>query len=148
MGALEDQGNFKPNYRKDQDDLWREIRKLWTGIGLARGQQVREGVFSFSGDLSLGVINDLSPPYFVHGASGELFKVIIGLGTAGTSNTTIGIYKMGTLITGGSLTLGSGVKRISQEFNENFVGDVEDTRVAFTAIGAGAVDLTIQCRYR
>lgn len=74
----------------------------------------------------------------------RLYRVVVSLATAGTSNTVVTVYVNGG--SQGTVTLASGVNRVSAAFDNVLAADADWLTVAATTVGAGAKDLTVQAR--
>jgi hypothetical protein len=68
-----------------------------------------------------------------------LYGVVLSLGTAGTSTTTVEVKKNGTVVD--SVSLGSGGHYALETFNTHFRKLTDYASVKTTAVGTGAKDL-------
>lgn len=79
--------------------------------------------------------------------TGQLIAVICRLGTAGTSNTVVTVYRNGTSI--GTVTLASGALRVAAYLgNYRIAAETDVMTVGITTAGTGAKDLTVKLRLR
>ena len=139
-GSLEQTGNLTPSYGRDQESIWREIRKLWAGVNARDRGEVLDVPFTLPG----GMRNSQSSRYYQRGG-GRLQRIMMSLDTPGTSTTTVTIYKNGLSIV--TLSLGAGFDKTSTVIDEMFVADSDYLQVGVTTAGSGASDLTVQCRF-
>lgn len=94
-------------------------------------------VFSYAGIPSTSTY---SPPFRVDGTASRIGLRGL-LGTSGAANTTCGIYRGGSLLA--SVTLGSGVTD-AVTTTDVALADGDLLKAHATAVGSGAVDLTLQ----
>lgn len=96
-----------------------------------------EVLFSHAGALTATT----SPRWYSrHG--GRLVKVVVSLATAGTSTTTVTIYRNDVSV--GTVDLLSGEQYKTLTLNVALVADVDHLRVGVTTVGTGAKDINVQ----
>lgn len=140
-GSLEQPSNLRPSYRRDQESIWLEIRKLQRGVH-KRGQTTTEDVpFVLSGKIYVS----RSPRYYVH-KGGTLWQVLVSLDTPGTTETTVTLYKNTDVLT--TITLAAGADKTTKIVNEAFARDTDYLVVAVTTAGVDAVGIDAQCRFK
>lgn len=139
-GSLEQSGNLKPTYARDQETLWREIRKLWAGVNNRTRGTIKDVPFALSGDI---FISSSSRYYLRNG--GTLQRILMSIDEPGSTSTTVTIYKNLDVVT--TITLGAGIDKTQVILSESFEPDTDYIRVAVTTAGAAAVGLTVQCRF-
>ena len=78
---------------------------------------------------------------------GQLVGVICRLGTAGTSNTVVTVYRNGASL--GTVTLASGeTRKVGYLGNIRIAAETDVVTVGVTTAGAGASGLTVKVRLR
>lgn len=95
--------------------------------------------FTYSGAVAVS-----SSPPWVADTDVTLRKVRALLGTAGTSDTVVTVYKNGSSL--GVLTLTSGDTNVAEDFAVSFAADTDLLTVAVTTAGTGAADLDVIAR--
>lgn len=155
--------NLPPTYQRDQRKIWDEISKLWRRLGgaaqtssgptryvetemLPNGQVWVDVPFNIHGPLVDATTDVKSPPHYLPGVGGTLDQVIASLATAGTSTTTVRIFKNGVQLAT-TISLASGVDKTIVDFDDWFDGDEDSIQVDLSAIGTGAVGLNVQLRF-
>lgn len=99
--------------------------------------------FSLPGAVAVSA----SGPY-VPLRKGRLFYVLAALGTAGSSNTVVTLYKNGSVLSPSvTVTLGSGVTVTAVNLSASFTIGADRLSVGVTTAGTGAVGLTVECRF-
>lgn len=98
-----------------------------------------EIIFTLPGTLSASE----SPPVRIRNGA-QLTSVVVNLGTAGTSTTTVQLRRSGVSVVSVSLTSGSTLMKVPASVR--FGADQELMTAAITAVGAGARNLTLQAR--
>lgn len=86
-----------------------------------------------------------SGKWYSFGRDVVLHKVLLSLGTAGTSSTVVTVYKNDVSI--GTITAASGVAVVTAAMTSTFLGNTDHLRIAVTTVGTGAKDLTVQARF-
>lgn len=144
-GSLEEPSNLKPSYKKDNEAIWREIRKLWLAARKRNFGERYDVPFSLPGNIYVSE----SGRYYLPNSGGRLAEILVSLRVAGSTTTTIEVRKNGTLITGGSVNLVAASNQIiKMGFDEQAGGNTDYWTVAVTAAGTGAKFLTTQLRFK
>lgn len=97
--------------------------------------------FSLAGIMRVSVSPRYYSPVVV-----RLTKLVVSLGTAGTTTTTVELRKNGGAIA--SVSLGAGETFATTALSDGMVNDLDYLQVAVTAAGSGAEDLDVQVRCR
>jgi hypothetical protein len=100
-----------------------------------------EIVFSHAG---IPEVTTKSPPYLMRNSQ-RLSVVVFGVGTPGTTDSVVTLYRAGVSI--GSVTLGAGGTFTKAPFDLVFSRDTDYAQVAATTLGSGARDWTVQLRF-
>ena len=139
-GSLEQSGNLKPTYGRDQEAIWREIRKLWAGVNNRTRGVVRDVPFTLGGPIYAST----SPRYYCRTPS-VLQRALVSLDVPGGGTTSVRLYKNTDVIT--TIDLGSGVDKTQVALNVNFEPDTDYLRVGVITAAPGAAGLGVQCRF-
>lgn len=138
-GSLEQSGNLKPTYARDQETLWREIRKLWAGVNNRSKGTIKDVPFVLAGRLYASI----SPRYYMRSPS-VLQRVLVSLDTPGSTNTVVTLYKNGDALT--TVALGGATDKTQIALTASFEADSDYLQVGITTAGTGAKDIDVQCR--
>lgn len=139
-GSLEQTGNLTPTYARDQETIWREIRKLWAGVNNRTRGTVKDVPFVLSGRI----YTSTSPRYYLRVAS-TLQRVLVSIDTPGTTSTLVRLYKNTDTLT--TITVPGNTDKTQVTLSEPFDPDYDYLRVGIITVGAGAVGLDVQCRF-
>lgn len=132
-----------PEYAREVGRLKNRVLALEKRLGeLERGARDHGLPFVIDG----AVFAKESPPWTPRFLT-RAVDVIVLLGTAGTSTTSIELRKNGAAV-GAGFALGSGEKMKRFSLSSPFTPDVDLLTVAVTAAGTGAEDLDVIVRFR
>lgn len=130
-----------PDLRTTLEGLRKRIEVLERRIREQPGAETEdELIFSLPGAL----VASTSPRGYVRNTS-RLVNVVVSLGTAGSSTTTVLVKKNGSTIE--TITLGSGVNFDRTRTSVSFTADSDYMTVTVSGVGTGAADLTVQARF-
>lgn len=131
-----------PSYAKDKEAIWKEIHAIWRELKRAQpGPQPTETIFSFAGSPPEG---QLSPPYQAR-LSAAIQKVMVGLGTAGSTASVVKVYLNNEEIV--SVILEPSVQS-SFVLSDVTMTDGDFITTAVTTVGSGALDFTVQVHWK
>jgi hypothetical protein len=139
--SLEQTGNRKPTYARDQESLWREIRKLWASVNDRTSGLIEDIPFTIAGKIYMTT----SARYYPR-KSCVLQRVLMSLDVPGTTTSTATIYKNEDPV--GTISLGSGSDKTQTSLAVHYQADTDYLRVAVTTTGAAAGGLDVQCRIK
>ncbi len=98
-----------------------------------------EATFSHAGTPTTAV-----SPRWYPSRTANLYRVLVSLGTTGTTSTVVTVYVNGG--SQGTITLTSGTAKNTGTFDDVLVADTDYLTVAATTVGTGAAKLTVQAR--
>lgn len=143
MKSLEQPGGVRPDLRRELESLRLEIRKLWATQSRQQTKRRYDQPFSLPGIVYVSESGPWYPPNF----GGKLVAAVVGLGQAGSTQTTVRIRMNGQNIPGGNIIIPPGVTKVlHQNLSTYASGDSDFFTVGVTQAGAGASNLTVQLR--
>lgn len=141
---MERQG-VRPTPTKQLEDVWTEIRKLWKGVNQGESGRIIDVPFSLGGVIYASTSGGWYPPFPMV----QMTSILTTLRVAGTTDTTVSVYRNLTTDIIATITLTAGTRKVRTSVaNQPFQGDQDECFVAVTTAGAGAQGLTVQPRFR
>lgn len=125
-----------PSTPANISQLKKRVTALERYTDRSRGGELDEVLFTFPDTLYVAA----SPPYRYR-LGGIVTSIVALLGTAGTTTTTVKVYRNGIIIT--TLTMAAGITSTSVNIAEAFGAGFDLLTVGITGAGAGAADLTV-----
>lgn len=139
-GSLEQSGNLRSTLSRENESIWREIRKLWAGVNAKTRGVVRDVPFSLGGPLYPAK----SARFYLYGG-GRLQRVFVSIDVPGTTATTVSILKNGESI--GTFSIGAGEDKATRFFDEAMASDTDYIQVEIVSAGDNASGFDAQCRF-
>lgn len=130
-----------PDVRRIIADLERRVGVLERRVTTrsATAETVETIMFSYAGTLAVSV----SPPTRPH-TGGILTILAVTLGTPGTDDVILGVFRNGALVA--TVTVPAGVAAYNGEVNARFAAE-SDLLIVAIADGGGAADMTAEARF-
>lgn len=140
-----EQNSKRPTQNIQLEGVWIEIRKLWKGVNKGDAGRVVEQVFSLGGAIYVSTSGGWYAPY----PSVIMTSVLTSLRVAGTTATTVRVYRNSISDIIATITLQAGERKVRTSINSQpFQGDQDEVFVGITSAGTDAEGLTVQPRFR